>query len=95
MRKLYYQEGSTPLESELSAQNIRDSREVTSPMPFSSTCPHCPCKSLKRSKIRFFDLPLLALGFVPSRCVGCNDRFYRHRLSAPLQRIPNQMLIAD
>jgi hypothetical protein len=41
-------------------------------------CPHCgTTKSGRRSRIRWFDLPLLLLTVRPVRCLDCYGRYYR------------------
>ena len=41
-------------------------------------CPHCGAsRSGRRSRLRWFDLPLLLLFVRPVRCVDCYERYYR------------------
>ena len=41
-------------------------------------CSKCRSEKIRRSHIRYYDVPLLFL-FVPSRCLACHARFYMFR----------------
>ena len=43
-----------------------------------SSCAKCRSENIRRSYVRFYDLPLLLL-FVPIRCRHCHARFYMFR----------------
>jgi len=47
-------------------------------------CKKCRSKKIRRSYIRFHDLPLLLL-FVPIRCRACQSRFYMFRYGKELR----------
>ena len=42
-------------------------------------CPQCDCLSVRRSRRRFFDWPLIVMGLKAARCTSCGLRFYRPR----------------
>jgi hypothetical protein len=46
---------------------------------YNSPCRYCDSAGHHRSRLRLFDWPLYALGFVPVRCKNCGARSYRHR----------------
>lgn len=46
--------------------------------PAGSSCPYCGTTHIsRRSRLRFYDLPLLVLFVRPVRCVDCYARYYR------------------
>lgn len=46
-----------------------------------SSCRHCDSTGHHVSRLRPFDWPLYAVGFIPIRCKNCGARSYRHRLA--------------
>ena len=40
-------------------------------------CPQCQCASVRRSRRRFYDWPMVLFGYRAARCTSCGLRFYR------------------
>jgi hypothetical protein len=55
----------------------RKEEKISAPVA-THLCPHCGAsRSGRRSRLRWFDLPLLLLFVRPVRCVDCYERYYR------------------
>ena len=60
-------------EADQSPSNTAPAEEqATSPR-----CPRCRRPELRRSRVRWYDLPAVVLFFRPFRCARCGRRFYR------------------
>jgi len=49
-------------------------------LPSMSRCRLCNYAGHHTSRLRTFDWPLFALGFIPARCKNCGHRRYVHRI---------------
>ncbi len=43
------------------------------------SCPQCGRPTIRKSRRRFYDWPMVAFGLKAARCISCGLRFYRNQ----------------
>lgn len=70
------------------SQTERSEQQQQQEPVMQSFCPHCGAdRSGRRSRIRWFDLPLLLVFVRPVRCTDCYSRYYRF-VNSPSSKRP-------